>query len=167
LVRIFDCGYGRLDNPDEHSLVSSGKWARRKARRALVQAVYQWQMAGGSASAIETEFQTNGSLDKADVPFFKELLRGVVLETAAVDELLQPALDRPAAELTQVERAVLRVATRELSERVDVPYRVVIDEYVELTKLFGAEEGHKYVNGVLDQLARSLRPQEVAAHGRV
>jgi N utilization substance protein B len=147
--------------------VSTGKWARRKARRALVQAVYQWQMAGGSTAEIEAEFEGNGSLSKADVAFFQDLLRGVVLECGELDELLKPVLDRRLEELDNVERAVLRVATRELATRQDVPYRVVIDEYVELTKLFGAEDGHKFVNGVLDKLAGSLRSVEVAARERV
>lgn len=147
--------------------MSAGKWARRRARRALVQAVYQWQMAGGTASEIEAEFEGNGSLDKADKAFFHELLSGVLRHSPELDALLVPVLDRSIAELNNVERAVLRLAVRELQSRIDVPYRVVIDEYVELTKLFGAEEAHKYVNGVLDRLAGSLRPVEVAARERV
>lgn len=147
--------------------MSAGKWARRKARRALVQAVYQWQMAGGTAAEIEAEYKANGSLDKADHAFFHELLGGVLRHTAELDALLSPILDRTVKELDNVERAVLRLAARELESRIDVPYRVVIDEYVELTKLFGAEEGHKFVNGVLDRLAGTLRPVEVAARERV
>lgn len=146
---------------------ATGKWARRKARRALVQAVYQWQMAGGNTADIEAEYQSNGSLDKADVAFFQEMLQGVVLNTAELDALLTPVLNRKVSELDNVERAALRAATRELSTREDVPYPVVINEYVELTKLFGAEDGHKFVNGVLDKLAGSLRPLEVAARERV
>lgn len=146
---------------------ATGKWARRKARRALVQAVYQWQMAGGNTADIEAEYQSNGSLDKADVAFFQEMLRGVVLNTAELDAVLTPVLNRKVSELDNVERAALRAATRELSTREDVPYPVVINEYVELTKLFGAEDGHKFVNGVLDKLAGSLRPLEVAARERV
>ncbi|MEJ2087458.1 MAG: transcription antitermination factor NusB [Gammaproteobacteria bacterium] len=147
--------------------MSASKWARRKARRALVQAVYQWQMAGGTTAEIEAEYRDNGSLDNADADFFGELLRGVVLNCDEVDSLLAPVLDRPIHELDKVERAVLRIAARELATREDVPFRVVIDEYVELTKLFGAEEGHKFVNGVLDKLARSLRPVEVAERERI
>jgi len=147
--------------------LSAGKWARRKARRALVQAVYQWQMAGGTPAEIEAEYTANGSLDKADEAFFHELLGGVLRHTAEIDALLAPVIDRTINELSNVERAVLRLATRELESRIDVPYRVVIDEYVELTKLFGAEEGHKFVNGVLDRLAGTLRPVEVAARERV
>jgi N utilization substance protein B len=147
--------------------VSAGKWARRKARRALVQAVYQWQMAGGTTAEIEAEFESNGSLDKADADLFRELLRGVLLNCDEVDALLAPVLDRPIRELSNVECAVLRIGARELATREDIPYSVTIDEYVELTKLFGAEQGHKFVNGVLDKLARSLRPAEVAQRERV
>ena len=147
--------------------MSSGKWARRKARRALVQAVFQWQMAGGATSEIEAEFAGNGSLDKADDEFFVELLRGVVQNCTELDEALDPVVDRPVDELDNVERALLRIATRELATREDVPFSVVINEYVELAKLFGAEDGHKFVNGVLDKLARTLRPVEVAARERI
>jgi len=146
---------------------ATGKWARRKARRAAVQAVFGWQMAGGNTADIEAEYQGNGSLDKADAEFFQEILRGVLLNAGDLDALLGPVLDRPVAELDKVELAVLRLATRELEARQDVPYAVVIDEYVELAKLFGAEDGHKFVNGVLDKLATSLRPLEVAARERV
>ena len=124
-------------------------------------------MAGSSTAEIEAEYLSNGSLDKADVAFFEEMLRGVLLNSAELDAILAPALDRKINELNNVERAALRAATRELSTREDIPYPVVINEYVELTKLFGAEDGHKFVNGVLDKLATSLRPLEVAARERV
>ena len=146
---------------------ATGKWARRKARRAAVQAVFAWQMAGGNAADIEAEYQDNGSLDKADRAFFQDILRGVLLNAGDLDALLGPALNRPVGELDKVELAVLRLATRELQAREEIPYVVVIDEYVELAKLFGAEDGHKFVNGVLDKLATSLRPVEVAARERV
>ncbi len=146
---------------------ATGKWARRKARRAAVQAVFGWQMTGGNTADIEAEYQSNGSLAKADAVFFTEILRGVLLHAGDLDVLLGPALDRPLNELDKVELAVLRLATHELSAREEIPYAVVIDEYVELAKLFGAEEGHKFVNAVLDKLAASLRPVEVAARERV
>ena len=146
---------------------ATGKWARRKARRAAVQAVFGWQMAGGNTSDIEAEYQGNGSLDKADREFFQDIIRGVLLNAGDLDGLLAPVLDRPVNELDKVELAVLRLAARELSAREDIPYAVVIAEYVELAKLFGAEDGHKFVNGVLDKLAGTLRPIEVAARERV
>lgn len=138
-------------------------WARRQSRRALVQAVYQWQMSSSEAAAIEADFAGSGSLDKADVEFFRELLRGVIAEVAELDALLIPLLDRDLDALDQIELAVLRLGTLELKNRIDVPYRVVIDEYVDLARTFGAEDGHKYVNGVLDKLAQTLRPLETAS----
>jgi N utilization substance protein B len=138
-------------------------WARRQSRRALVQAVYQWQMSDSDASSIEAEFIASGSLEKADQEFFHELLRGVIAEQAELDALLLPLLDRKLSALDQIELAVLRLGTLELKNRIDVPYRVVIDQYVDLARTFGAEDGHKYVNGVLDKLAVSLRPLETAS----
>ena len=133
-------------------------WARRRARRALVQAVYQWQMTGADAATVTAEF--GEALARADGEFFDELLRGVLSSAAELDGLFAPLLDRGVAELDQVERAILRLGTYELAHRIDVPYRVVIDEYVELAKLFGAEDGYKYVNGVLDGLSHLLREPE-------
>ena len=141
----------------------SGKWARRKARRALVQAVYQWQMAGATSAELDAEFREGGALDNADEAFFSEILGTVLHRTAELDAHIVPAIDRELRELDNVERAVLRLATCELATRIDVPFRVVIDEYVELTRLFGAEDGHKFVNAVLDNIARSLRTAETGA----
>ncbi len=146
---------------------ATGKWARRKARRAAVQAVFGWQMAGGNIADIDAEYQGNGSLDKADAVFFEQILRGALLNAGDLDALLDPVLSRPVRELDKVELAVLRLAAYELQAREEIPYVVVIDEYVELAKLFGAEDGHKFVNGVLDKLAATLRPVEVAARERV
>ncbi len=133
-------------------------WARRRARRALVQAVYQWQITGADAATVTAEF--GKALTRADGDFFDELLRGVLSAAAELDALFAPLLDRGVNELDQFERAILRLGTYELAHRIDVPYRVVIDEYVELAKLFGAEEGYKYVNGVLDGLSHLLREPE-------
>lgn len=138
-------------------------WARRQSRRALVQAVYQWQMSDCDASKIEADFLSSGSLEKADQEFFREVLRGVLAECEALDAEIRPLLDRSLDSLDQVELAVLRLGTWELKNRIDVPYRVVIDQYVELARTFGAEDGHKYVNGVLDKLASTLRPLETAS----
>ena len=138
-------------------------WARRRARRALVQAVYQWQMTDADTSAVEKEFLAAEALVKADVEFFQELLRGVLHHSDEVDALFAPLLDRELASLDQVELAILRLGTFELKNRIDVPYRVVIDEYVGLAKLFGAEDGYKYINGVLDRLAGDIR--KIERHG--
>jgi N utilization substance protein B len=143
--------------------MKSNVWARRRARRALVQAVYQWQMADGDLVRIEADFLSSGSLDKADVEFFRELLGATLTNVGALDEQLLPLLDRELSSLDQIELAVLRLGALELKDRIDIPYRVVISEYVELAKTFGAEDGHKYVNGVLDKLALTLRPLETSS----
>ncbi len=142
---------------------SSGAWARRRSRRALLQAVYQWQMTGADTSAIERDLTEDGALKKADREFFKALLRGVAFGTAELDALLAPALDRKVDDLDKVELALLRLGAYELKHRIDVPFRVVIDEYVELAKVYGAEESFKYINGVLDRLAQDLRALEHSA----
>ena len=140
--------------------MGSSSWARRHARRVLVQAVYQWQMTDADTNAVEKQFAEDGSLAKADRDFFRELLRGVVLGSEALDECFQPYLDRKLKELDKVELALLRLGTFELKERIEVPFRVVINEYVELAKTFGAEDSHKYINGILDKLSNVLRVDE-------
>ena len=137
-------------------------WARRKARRALVQAAYQWQVTGTSIAQLRREFGEK-ALDKADADFFGEILHLMMTTTAELDAELSPLLDRSIDQLDVVERGILRLAATEMIQRIDVPYKVVIDEYVELTKLFGSQDAHKYVNGVLDKLARSARSIEVNA----
>lgn len=141
-------------------MTASGAWARRRARRAALQAVYQWQMTAADAYAVEQEFVESGALKKADEDFFRALLRGVMFSSGDLDQLLMPLLDRRVEELDKVELALLRLGAYELRERPDVPFRVVIDEYVGLAKVFGAEDGFKYINGVLDRLAIQLRPLE-------
>jgi len=141
-------------------------WARRKARRALLQAVYQWQLSGNDLAALHADFHESEALRKADQEFFVELLNKVVRVCPTVDEAYTTLLDRQAQQLDQVERAILRLATAEFMYRLDVPYRVVINEYVELAKTFGATDSYKYINGVLDKLAAQLRAIEVEASAR-
>lgn len=145
----------------------AGIWERKKARKALVQAVYQWQLAGADTVVIENEFRAGSSLKKADGEFFSEALRAVTLRAGDYDNLFSDALDRDFAALDPVERAILRLGAWELKERLDVPYKVVINEWVDLAKTFGAEDSHKYVNSILDGLAGSLRTLEKQADGRV
>lgn len=135
--------------------------ARRKARRFSMQALYQWQMAGADLAKIEAEFRTDNDMSKVDLEYFHDILHGVPKELAALDEIIEPHLDRETEELTPVEQSILRLATYELSHRIDVPYKVVINEAVELAKEFGATDGHKYVNGVVDKLAQQIRIAEV------
>ncbi len=138
-------------------------WARRKARRALVQAAYQWQFADADLAQLHEEFAER-ALDKADEEFFLDILTRMIKHSDELDQMLTPLLDRPLDQLDMVERGVLRLAAVELSERIDIPYRVVIDEYVELTKTFGSADAHKFVNGVLDRLSAQHRELEVSAH---
>lgn len=137
--------------------------ARSRARRCAVQALYQWQLTGQDPAEIEAQFLDEQDMGQVDVEYFRELLHQVVGRQAALDEALAPHLDRPIHEVDPVERAVLRLGAYELACRLDIPYRVVIDEAVELAKRFGAEQGHRFVNGVLDQAARKLRAVEVQA----
>ena len=137
--------------------------ARRKARRFTVQALYQWQLAGGSASSIEAQFRADNDLRKTDAEFFHDLLHGIYKQSEQLDQLFIPHLDRPYKEIDPIELAILRIGTFEMKERPDVPYKVVISEGVELAKTFGATDSYRYVNGVLDRLAPALREAEVNA----
>jgi N utilization substance protein B len=131
--------------------------ARHWARRLAMQAVYQWQMTGQSADDIYRQFQENAELAHADRDYFRVLLHGVIAHAEELDRALGSHMQRSVESLDLVERAILRCACLELVQRPDVPYKVVINEAVELTKVFGAEQGHKFVNGVLDKLAVELR----------
>jgi N utilization substance protein B len=138
---------------------------RSRARHHAVQAVYQWQMTGQDVGDVVGQFLASQDGTKFEVEYFRDLLRGVATNLNALDACLQPHVDRPIAQIDPVERAILRLGAYELAHHPEVPYRVVINEAVELAKVFGAEEGHKYVNGVLDKVARTLRSVEVAARG--
>lgn len=131
--------------------------ARRKARRLAIQAVYSWQLSGNSVSDIEAEFLTENDVSKVDVDYFLDLLRGVASQQASLDQALSPFTDRPFVDLDQIERAILRVAAFELKARLDVPYKVVMNEAIELAKAFGADDSHRFVNGVLDKAVDTLR----------
>ncbi|MCY4121450.1 MAG: transcription antitermination factor NusB [Acidobacteria bacterium] len=135
-------------------------WARRRARRTLLQALYAWQMTDAEFDEIVRQF-TPDQLKSADRDYLCECLRGVMDRVTTLDPLFEPYLDRRIDELDYVERAILRAGSYEMKERLDVPARVVIDEWVELAKRFGAAESFRYVNGVLDRVARDLRTAEL------
>jgi N utilization substance protein B len=137
--------------------------ARHKARSRAVQALYDWQVSGNDVGEVEEYFLTEQNMKKTDLDYFRELLHGVPKHLSELDGHLQPILDRPLEEVDPVEKAILRIGVYEFAHRLDVPYRVVINEAVELAKDFGAEDGHKYVNSVLDKLAVKLRELEVKA----
>jgi len=135
--------------------------ARRNARRYALQAMYQWQIAGTSIDQIESEFLHYHIDKKLDLAYFKELVHGVPKHQHEIDHEMQLFLGRPLHEIDPIELAVLRLATYELIKRPDVPYRVIINEALELTKKFGSIEGHKFVNGVLDRIAKKNRVTEI------
>ena len=118
-------------------------------------------MAGADLAKIEAEFRADNDMSKVDMEYFHEILHGVPRELSALDKIIEPLLDRDSEEMTPVELSILRLATYEMAHRIDVPYKVVINEAVELAKSFGATDGHKYVNGVVDKIAQLVRTVEV------
>ncbi len=142
------------------------KSARRRAREGLVQGLYQWQLTGHEASAIQGHIVTQEHFARADQAYFARLLPAVIAESAALDESLRPFLDRDPGAVSPIERAILWIAAYELRHHPETPFRVIINEAVELAKLFGGTDGHKYVIGVLDHLAAQERPEEIAARAR-
>lgn len=133
---------------------------RRKARQRVLQALYRWQLNPQPARDIQQEFLQTQDMQQVDMEHFSELLRECIARADALDQALAPYLDIPASQLDPVERAILRLSLYELMQRLDIPYRVVINEAVDLAKKYGAEQGHRFVNGVLDKAARQLRPHE-------
>ena len=133
---------------------------RRKARRLVLQALYQWLMSGSDPLVISKQYREE-TLGKVDWNYFEEVFSEIPGATQKLNESLEPLLDRELAALDPIEKALLYLGTFELANRIDVPYRVVINECVELAKIFGATDSHKYINGVLDKLASELRPAEV------
>lgn len=136
---------------------------RRKARHYGMQALYQWHMADASLATIEAEFRSDYDFSHVDLEYFQALLHGVPARVDELEATLEPLLDRKLDDLDPIERTLLRMGTFELAERPDVPYKVVINEAVALAKKFGATDGHKYINGVLDKVARELRKVEINA----
>jgi N utilization substance protein B len=136
---------------------------RSRSRSLAVQALYQWQMAGQDIADIIDHFLLEQDPKTFDTTYFAELVRGVPARVDALDQALAAFVDRRIEQVDPVERAILRLGAYELTEHPEIPYRVVINEAVELAKTFGAEKGHRYVNGVLDRAARDLRPIEAAS----
>jgi N utilization substance protein B len=136
---------------------------RRKARHFGLQALYQWTLSGAALADIEAEFRVDNDFRHTDGDYFSAVLKGVTSDVDAIEALFAPALDRSLDDLDPIERNLLRLGTYELRDRIDVPYKVVINEAVSLAKKFGATESHRYINGVLDKVARDLRTIELAA----
>lgn len=136
---------------------------RRKARHYGLQALYQWHMAGASLGAIEAEFREDYDFSHVDLAYFQALLHEIPACVDELDATLAPLLDRDLDDLDPIERTLLRMGLFELTHRIDVPYKVVINEEVALAKKFGATDSHKYINGVLDKAARQVRKVEIDA----
>ena len=134
--------------------------ARSLSRRLALQALYQWQMTGQSFPELRNQYTSDEGYAEVDPEFFQQLLQGVIEDSAALDAMIGEWLDRPVAQLDPVEHAVLLLGVEELRAHVEVPYKVVLNECVELTKKFGATDGHKFINAVLDRAARQLRAAE-------
>lgn len=133
---------------------------RRRARECAVQALYSWQISKNDIADVEVEFLADHDTKDIDITYFRELFSGAATHAAELDKLMAPYLSRSLNELGQIERAILRVAMYELSKRHDVPYKVVINEAIELGKTFGAEDSHKFVNGVLDKAVSKVRQKK-------
>ncbi len=136
---------------------------RRKARHFGLQALYQWTLSGAALADIEAEFRVDNDFRHTDGDYFTAILKGVTSDVDALEALFSSALDRSLDDLDPIERNLLRLGAFELRDRIDVPYKVVINEAVSLAKKFGATESHRYINGVLDKVARDLRTIELAA----
>lgn len=133
---------------------------RKRARDLLVQALYQWKLSGSDPIQVEAEFRADNGR-KVDWEFFHQALSYIAEHAVELNKLYAPHLDRPVDQLDPIETGILQLGMFELSQRIDVPYKVVINECVELAKKYGATESHKYINGVLDKAARDLRKVEL------
>ena len=147
----------------EKAVRPATKSPRRRAREFALQGLYQWRLSGNDEAAIEAHLREAEEFNKVDRAFFTGLLRGVLIQESELQAQLQAFLDRPFGELSPVEASVLLAGAYELVNYPETPYRVIINEAIELAKGFGGTDGHKYVNGVLDKLAAKLRPVEVEA----
>jgi len=134
---------------------------KRRARKLAVQALYQRLLSGDELSEIEAQFRAIHVSENVDLDYFSRLLQGVTKGIESLDEAFEPFLDRPIKSINPIELTILRLGAFELLEALDVPYRVVLDESITLAKTFGAKDGHRYVNGVLNKLARKVRAVEI------
>jgi N utilization substance protein B len=130
---------------------------RRRARRRALQALYQWHLTGQDAGEILAQFREEQDFSNVDTELFATLVRKISRDQAIIDEKLEPFLDRPLSQLDVIEHIILSIGAYELLNSIEVPHQVVIDEAINLAKLFGAEQGHSFVNGVLDKAAKELR----------
>jgi transcription antitermination protein NusB len=151
------------DSEHPHDVKAPPKSARRRAREFVLQGLYQWRVGGADEAAIEAHLPELEGFAKADREFFLGTLRGVMRQNEKLIEQIACHIDRPFTELSPVEACILMLGSFEMLNNPETPYRVIINEAIELTKAFGGTDGHKYVNGVLDKVAAVVRPDEVAA----
>jgi N utilization substance protein B len=149
-----------------HANPSKNRTPRHRAREFALQGLYQWLLNNEDSTTVVNNIRAAHGFEKADAEHFAELLYGAIKDSVALRESFAPLIDRGVGELSPIEHAVLLIGAYELKNNLDIPYRVVINEAVELTKSFGGIDGHKYVNGVLDKLAPKLRADEVAGDTR-
>jgi N utilization substance protein B len=149
-----------------HANPSKNRTPRHRAREFALQGLYQWLLNNEDAATVVTHIRAAHGFDKADGDHFSVLLYGTIKDSVALRESLAPLIDRSIAELSPIEHGILLIGAFELKNNLEIPYRVVINEAVELAKSFGGIDGHKYVNGVLDKLAARLREEEVTSAKR-
>jgi N utilization substance protein B len=147
----------------QHANPSKNRSPRHRAREFALQGIYQWLLNNEDSGVIDAHIREAHGFDKADREHFDALLHGAISQSIQLREEFSPFIDRGIAELSPIEHAALLIGTYELKNHIEIPYRVVINEAVELTKSFGGQDGHKYVNGVLDKLAARLRVTEINA----
>jgi len=152
-----------MTNKSQHANPSKNRTPRHRAREFALQGLYQWLLNNEDVGAIEAHIREAHGFDKADAAHFDALLYGSIKDVANLRAGLSPLIDRPIKELSPVEHAALLIGAFELQNHIEIPYKVVINEAVELTKSFGGIDGHKYVNGVLDRFAAKAREVEVNA----
>lgn len=147
----------------QHANPSKSRSPRHRAREFALQGLYQWLLNNEAAGSIDAHIREAHGFDKADREHFDSLLHGAIRQSIQLREEIEPLIDRTISELSPIEHAALLIGAFELQNHIEIPYRVVINEAVELTKSFGGQDGHKYVNGVLDKLAAKLRAAEIGA----
>ena len=152
-----------MNQKSQHANPSKNRTPRHRAREFALQGLYEWLLNGADAGVVDAHVREQEGFDKCDAAHFDLLLHGVIREAAAIDAVLAAHIDRKAELLSPIEHAALMIGAFELMHCIEIPYRVAINEAVELAKSFGGTDGHKYVNGVLDKAAAVLRATEVAA----
>jgi N utilization substance protein B len=152
-----------MNTKPQHANPSKNRTPRHRAREFALQGLYQWLLSNEDSGVIDAHIRQAHGFDKADAAHFDALLHGAIRDVSRLREKITPLIDRPLSQLSPIEHAALLIGAYELEHHLEIPYKVVINEAVELTKSFGGIDGHKYVNGVLDKLAAQIRTVETSA----